>query len=97
MRLRSFHPVFNSLVSVYALTGMSEFSRMEELYVQLQKVVDSCPKGHNFISSDDFNATTGTDGDSYDSCVGTDGSGSRDESSSMLLDEPSPNCFCHCA
>ena len=49
-------------------------------------VLDSCLKGNNLIVLRDFNATTGTDIDDYESCVGPHGSGSRDESSLMLLD-----------
>ena len=38
------------------------------------------------IVLDDFNSTTGTDSDGYESCGGSYISGSRDESSSVLLD-----------
>ena len=87
MRLRISHTLgVISLVSVYAPTGVSEFSVKEAFYAQLQMVVDSCPKGDTLIVLGDFNATTGTDRDGYQSCVGPHGSGSRDESSSMLLD-----------
>ena len=56
-------------------------------YAQLQMaVVDSCPKWDSLIVLGDFNATTGTDRDDYQSCVGPHGFGSKDESSSMLLD-----------
>ena len=49
-------------------------------------VVDSCPKGDTLIVLGDFNATTGTDRDDYQSCFGPHGSGSRDESSPMRID-----------
>ena len=74
------------LWSVYAPTGVSEFSVKKAFYAQLQMVVDSCPKGDTLIVLGDFNATTGTDRDGYESCVGPHGSGSRHESSSMLID-----------
>ena len=48
--------------------------------------MDSCPKWDILIFLCDFNATTVTDRDGYESCVGPDGSGSRDVSSSMLFD-----------
>ena len=48
-------------------------------------MVDLCPKGDTLIVLDDFNATIGTDRDGYEFCWSSRGSGSRDESSSMLL------------
>ena len=72
--------------SVYAPTGVSEFSVKEAFYAQLQTVVDSCPKGDTLIVLGDFNATTGTDRDGCQSCVSTHGSASRYKSSSMLPD-----------
>ena len=41
--------------------------------------------GDTLMVLGDFNATTGTNRDGYQSCVGPHGSGSIDESSSMLL------------
>ena len=43
------------------------------------------PQGYTLIALGDFNETTGTDKDGYESCVGRHGSGSKDESYSMLL------------
>ena len=74
-----------SLVSVYAPIGMSEFSVKGALYTQLQIVMDSCAKGDTLIVLGDINATTGTDKDCYQSCVGPHDSRSRDESSSCCL------------
>ena len=46
MRLRITHTLgVIFLVSVYAPTGVSEFSVKEAFYAQLQMVVDSCPQG----------------------------------------------------
>ena len=46
MRLRITHLLgVISLISVYAPTGVSEFPVEEAFHVQLQMVVDSCPKG----------------------------------------------------
>ena len=52
--------------------------------INVQK--DSCTKWETFIVLGDFNATSGTDKDGYESCVGPQGFGSRDESSSILCD-----------
>ena len=87
MRPRVIHTLgVISLVSVYASTGVSEFFVKEAFYAQLQMVVDSCLKKNTLIVLGDFNATTGTESDGYQSCVGSHGSGLRDERSSMLLD-----------
>ena len=75
-----------SLDLVYAPTGISEFSVKEAFYALLQTTKDSCRKGDTLIIRGDFNATTGTDRDGYDSCVGPQVSGSTDESSSIFLD-----------
>ena len=67
-----------SLDSLYAPTGVSEFSVKEAFYSLLQMVEDSCPKGDTLIVLGVFNATTGTDTDGNEPCVGPPGSGSRD-------------------
>ena len=41
-----------------------------EFYAKLLVVVDPCPKGNSLMVLDDFCATTGTDRDGYESCVG---------------------------
>ena len=69
MRLRISHTLgVISMVSVYAPTGVTEFSVKEAFYAQLQTVVDSCPKGDILIVLGNFNATTDTDRDGYQSC-----------------------------
>ena len=86
MRLRISHTLgVISLFSVYAPTGLRE-SVKEPFYAQLQMAVNSCPKGDTLVVLGDFNATSSTDRDGHQPCVGPHGSGSRDESSSMLLD-----------
>ena len=87
MRLRITHNLgVISLVCLYAPTGINEFSVKKAFYAQFQMVVDSCLSADNLIVLGDFNATTGTERDGYQSCVRPHGSGSRDESSAMLLD-----------
>ena len=79
LRLRMTHTLgVISLVSVYDPTGASEMSMKEAFYAQLQMVVDSSFKGDTSIVLDDFHPTTGTQKDGYESCVGPDGSVSRD-------------------
>ena len=68
MRLTISHTLgIISLVSLYAPTGVSQFSVKEAFYAKLEMVVDSCPGGDNLIVLYDFNATTGTDRDGYQS------------------------------
>ena len=50
---------------------------------RLVSMVDSCPKEDPLII---LGATTGTDRDAYESCIGPHSSGSEDETSSILLD-----------
>ena len=69
-----------SLVSVYAPTGVSEFSVEEAFDAQLQIMANSSSKGYTFIDQGGFNTTTGNE-----SRINRYGSGSRD-GSSMLLD-----------
>ena len=58
----------------------------EALYVQLHLVVDSRSNRYELNLLGDFKATTSTDMDDYETCVGLHGSGSRNESALMLLD-----------
>ena len=75
-----------SLVAVYAPTWVSERSAKESFYARLNSVVDCVPRGDTLLVLGDFNATSGTTRDGYESCIGPHGSGIRDESSAMLLD-----------
>ena len=87
MRLRITHILgVIPLVSVYAPTGLNEFSVKERVLRPATGSGRLCPEGNILTVLGDFNATTGTDSDGYESCVGPHGSGSRDESSPMLLD-----------
>ena len=67
-----------------ALAGETEFSVMVAFYADLQIVVDLCPKSDILIVLGDFSATTGNSED--ESCVGSHGSDTKYESSSMRLD-----------
>ena len=56
----------------------SDRGKWKKRYAQLQMVVVSCPKGDTLIVLGDLNATTGTDRDGCESCVGPYGFGSKD-------------------
>ncbi|KAG0723374.1 Craniofacial development protein 2 [Chionoecetes opilio] len=85
MRVRMKHTLgFMSLVAVYAPT---EVHKTEEkmFYAKLDSVLKQCPPRDTLIVLGDFNATTGTVRDGYESCVGPHGSGTRNTNSSLLL------------
>ena len=72
MRLRIRHSlgVISSLVSVYAPTEVSDLTVKDAFYATLESMVDQCPRRDNRPVVGDFNASTGTDRDGYETCVG---------------------------
>ena len=75
MRLRIRHSLgVISLVSVYAPTEASDFTVKDAFYATLESVVDQCPRRDTLRGLGDFNASTGTDRDGYETCVGRHGS-----------------------
>ena len=90
--VRAYHGIENLPYSGCYFSGpcvcsdWGEFSVKEAFYVQLQMVMVSCSKWDILIVLGDFNATTCTGRDGYQSSVVVHGSGSRDGSSSVLLD-----------
>ena len=87
MRLRIRHSLgVISVVSVYAPTEMSDAVDKDSFYSQLESVLDQCPRGDTLLVLGDFNASTGTDRDGYETCIGPHGSGIRRQNGSRLLD-----------
>ena len=41
----------------------------DTFYATLESVVDQCPRGDTLLVLGDFNASTGTDRDGYETCV----------------------------
>ena len=64
-----------SLVSFYALTEVSDLTVKDVFCATLESVVDRCPKQDTLLILRDFIASTGTDRDGYETCVGPQGSG----------------------
>ena len=62
-----------SLVSVYAPTEASDLTVNDTLYAVLKSVVDQCPRRDTLRVMGDFHASTGTDGDGYETSVGSRG------------------------
>ena len=71
MRLRIHHSLgVISLVSVYAPTEASDLTVKDAFSATLESVVDQCPRQDTLLVLGDLNASTGTDRDGYETCVG---------------------------
>ena len=64
MRLRIHHSL-----GAHALTEASDLTVKDAFFATLKSVVDHCPKRDTLLVLGDFNASTGTDRDGYESCV----------------------------
>ena len=74
-----------SLVSVYAPTEASDLIVKDAFYATLVSVVDQCPRRDTLTVLGDLNASTGTDRDGYEMCVGPHGSGIVNQNSTKFL------------
>ena len=63
-----------SLVSVYALIEASDLTVKDTFYATIESVVDQCPRRDSLQVLGDLTASTGTDRDGYETCVGPHGS-----------------------
>ena len=87
MRQRIHHSLgVISQVSVYALTEASNLTVKDAFYATLESVVDQCPRGNTLRVLGDFNASTGTDRDGYETCVGPHGAGTMNQNNTKFLD-----------
>ncbi len=75
-----------SLVSVCAPTEANDLTVKDAFYAKLESVVDQCPRRDTLLVLGDFNASTGTDRDGYETCVGPHGSGTVNLNSTKFLD-----------
>ena len=75
-----------SLISVYAPTEASDLTVKDTFYATLDSVVDQCPRRDTLLVLGDFSASTGTDSDGYETCVGPLGSGAVNQNSTKFLD-----------
>ena len=73
------------LVSVHAPTEASGLTVMDAFDVTLESVVDQCPSRDTLLVLGDFNASTGTDRDGYETCVDPHGSGTVNQNSTNFL------------
>ena len=87
MRLRIRHSLgVISLVSVYDLTEVSNLTVKDAFYATLESVVDQCPRRDTLLVLGDFNASTGTDSDGYETCVGPHGSATVNQNCAKFHD-----------
>ena len=75
-----------SLVSVYAPTEVGDLTVKDSFYATLESVVDQCPRRDTLLVLGDFNASTGTDMNGYETCDGSQGSGTVQQNSTKFLD-----------
>ena len=71
---------------VYALTEVSDLTVKDAFCSTLESVVDHCPRRDTLLVLGDFNASTRTDRDGYETCVGPHGSGTVNQNSTKFLD-----------
>ena len=58
----------------------------DAFYAILESVVDRCPRRDTLLVLEDFNASTGTDRDGYETCVSPHGSETMNQNSTKFLD-----------
>ena len=74
------------LVSEYTPTEASDLNVKDAFYATLESVVDQCPRRDTLPVLEDLNASTGTDRDGCETCVGPHGSGTVNQNSTKFLD-----------
>ena len=75
-----------SMVSVYAPTEESDLTVNDAFSAMLESVLDQCPRRDTLLVLGDFNASTGTERDGYETRVGPHGSGTMNQNSTKFLD-----------
>ena len=75
-----------SLVYVYALTDASDLTMKDAFYATLESVVDRCRRRDTLLVLGYFTASTGTDRDCYETCVGPHWPGTVNQNSTESLD-----------
>ena len=69
MRLKIRHSLgVISMVSVYALTEVSDLTVKDAFYNTLESVLDQCPRQDILLVLGDFNASIGTYRDGFEMC-----------------------------
>ena len=68
------------------LRQASDLTVKDAFHAMLESVVDQCPWRDTLRVLGDFNVSTGTDRDGYETCVGPHGSGNVNKNSTKFLD-----------
>ena len=71
---------------MHALTEASDLTVKDIFYATLESVVDQCPRRDTLIVLGDFDVSTGTDRDCYETWVGPLRSGNVNQNSTKFLD-----------
>ena len=66
---------------LYMLQLSCDLTVKDAFYATLESLVDQCPRRDTLLVLGDFNASTGTDRDGYETCVGPHGSGTVNQNS----------------
>ena len=74
------------LVSVYAPTEASDLTVKDAFDATLESVVDQCHRRNTLRVLGDFNASTGTDRDGYETCFDPHGAGTVNLNCTKFLD-----------
>ena len=72
--------------SIYDPTEVSALTLRDAFYATLESVVDQCPRRDALPVLGDFNVSTGTDRNGYETCVGPHGSGTVNQNSTKYLE-----------
>ena len=75
-----------SLVSVNSPTEASDLTTKDAFYATLKSMVGQCPRRDTLPVLGDFNVSTGTDRDGYETCVDPNGSGTVNQNSTKFFD-----------
>ena len=75
-----------SLPSLNAPTDESDLTVKDVFNATLEYVVDQCPRQDTHLVLGDFIASTGTDRDGYETCIGPHGSGTVNQNSTKFSD-----------
>ena len=77
-----------SLYNVHAPNEASDLTVKDAFDATLESVVDQCPRRDTLIVLGGFHASTGTDRDGNETCIGPHGNGTVNQNSTKFLDFP---------